>query len=103
MAPTPAAARCVGCHAPLGEGPGFRFQDLGGGVKCGACARRHVPMLQRSLVIALVVGTVLTMVNQGDALLRGEWGRALLWKLPLTYFVPFVVATWSALANTRVR
>jgi hypothetical protein len=27
----------------------------------------------------------------------------LLWKIPLTYLVPFLVATWGALVNSRVR
>lgn len=90
------------CRALLVNGRGFRFPGLGDDVKCAACALRHTPMLRRSIVIALVVGTVLTAINQGDALMRGEWG-ALVWKVPLTYFVPFAVATWSALMNSRVR
>jgi len=49
------------------------------------------------------VGTVLVAINQGDALLAGRWQAALAWKVPLTYLVPFVVATWGALVNTRVR
>jgi hypothetical protein len=60
-------------------------------------------MLHRSLLIALVVGTILLAINQGDVLLGGEWPRALFWKAPLTYLVPFVVATWGALVNGRVR
>jgi hypothetical protein len=58
-------------------------------------------MLRRSLLIALVIGTILIAINQGDLLLRGQWNDALLWKIPLTYAVPFVVATWSALINGR--
>jgi hypothetical protein len=54
-------------------------------------------------VIALIVGTVLLAINQGDALLAGRWDGALAWKAPLTYLVPFVVATWGALVNSRVR
>lgn len=63
----------------------------------------HRPMLRRSLLIALVVGTLLLAINQGDVLLRAEWPRALWWKAPLTYLVPFIVATWGALVNGRVR
>ncbi len=72
-------------------------------MKCARCAVRHRPMLRRSLLIALVVGTLLLAINQGDVLLRAEWPRALLWKVPLTYLVPFIVATWGALVNGRVR
>ncbi len=60
-------------------------------------------MLRRSLVIALIVGTILLAINQGDVLLRAEWPQALWWKVPLTYLVPFLVATWGALVNGRVR
>jgi len=60
-------------------------------------------MLRRSFLIALVVGTILLAINQGDVLLRSEWPAALFWKVPLTYVVPFVVATWGALVNGRVR
>jgi len=60
-------------------------------------------MLRRSSLIALVVGTILVAINQGDLLLRAQWNDALLWKVPLTYAVPFLVATWSALINGRTR
>jgi hypothetical protein len=60
-------------------------------------------MLLRSLLIALVVGTILTAINQGDLLLHGRWNGPLAWKVPLTYAVPFLVATWSALINGRTR
>ena len=63
----------------------------------------HRPMLRRSLGIAAVVGTLLVAINQGDVLLAGRWTPALAWKIPLTYFVPFVVATWGALLSSRVR
>ncbi len=58
-------------------------------------------MLRRSLGIAAAVGTVLVLINQGDVLLTGPRTAALLWKVPLTYAVPFLVATWSALLNSR--
>lgn len=51
---------------------------------------------QRALVVALVVGTVLNLINQGDAALSGcaiNWG-----KLVLTYAVPFAVSTHGALS-----
>jgi len=60
-------------------------------------------MRRRSLVIALLVGSVLVAINHGDALLSGRWPPALVWKIPLTYLVPFLVASWGALANSRLR
>ena len=59
-------------------------------------------MLRRSGVIALIVGTVLTAINQGDILLTGHWPPTLVWKLPMTYAVPFLVATLGALGTGKV-
>ena len=70
-------------------------------VKCLACALKHRPMLRRSIIAALVVGTVLTLLNQGDVLISGGWNASLYWKIPLTYCVPFMVATYGALSNSR--
>ena len=82
----------------------FQFQTRDGpALKCARCALRHRPMLRRSLLIALIVGTILLAINQGDVLLGAAWPRALWWKVLLTYLVPFVVATWGALVNGRVR
>ena len=58
-------------------------------------------MLRRSIVIALVVGTILTAINQGNVLLDGNFPSSLYWKIPLTYCVPFCVATAGALLNAR--
>ena len=52
-------------------------------------------------MVAVVVGTILTFLNQGDTLISGEWNNALYWKIPLTYCVPFLVATYGALAAAR--
>ena len=51
---------------------------------------------RRSLYVALIVGTVLNLINQGDALL----GMASInWlKLILTYCVPYVVCTYGAVS-----
>jgi hypothetical protein len=61
-------------------------------------------MLARSARVAVVVGTLLVLLNQGDALLGdGQLPAALVWKIPLTYVVPFCVATYGALGNARRR
>ena len=59
-------------------------------------------MLRRPGMITLIVGTILTAINQGDVLLAGHWPSALLWKLPMTYAVPFIVATLGALGTGKV-
>lgn len=70
-------------------------------VKCFACSLLHRPMLKRSAMAALFVGTVLTLLNQGDLLLAGQWNGSFYWKIPLTFCVPFIVATYGALTNNR--
>jgi hypothetical protein len=91
---------CAGCGQALGARAWFRLQASDGLIrKCLPCALRHPPILRRSVVIALVVGTILTAINQGDLLLGGHWAPALLWKIPLTYAIPFIVAMLGALSN----
>ncbi|PIW26492.1 MAG: hypothetical protein COW30_14810 [Rhodospirillales bacterium CG15_BIG_FIL_POST_REV_8_21_14_020_66_15] len=57
------------------------------------------PHLRRNVIVALVVGTALNAINQGDALLAGE-GIDIL-KACLTYCVPFFVATYGAYGSLR--
>jgi hypothetical protein len=51
---------------------------------------------QRSLWVALVVGTILNLINQGDSLLA--WQRLDLTKIALTYVVPYFVSTYGAVS-----
>ncbi len=57
------------------------------------------PTVRRSLIVALVVGTVLNLINQADGLLAGEvnWIKA-----GLTYCVPFLVATYGAYCGAQL-
>jgi hypothetical protein len=51
---------------------------------------------RRSACVALVVGTILNLINQGDVLLGAatvHW-----WKIALTYCVPYIVATYGAVS-----
>ena len=49
---------------------------------------------RRAATVALVVGTILNTINQGDALVTG---RPLDWlKLCLTFLVPYCVSTHGA-------
>ena len=95
---------CAACRRHERQGGGFRLETAHGpAIKCFACTVRHPPLVRHSTIVALIVGTVLLAINQGDALLAGRWDPALAWKAPLTYLVPFVVATWGALLNIRVK
>ena len=57
--------------------------------------------LRRTLTIALVVGTILTVINQADVILRGEASAATVVKTVLNYLVPFVVSNLGLLAGKR--
>ena len=46
--------------------------------------------------VALVVGTVLNFINQGDRLLSMRFDEVVWWKVGLTYLVPFCVSVYSA-------
>ena len=97
------AEPCARCGQAFGDRAEYQFPTPGGpSRKCLPCALRHAPMLRRSGVIALIVGTVLTAINQGDVLLAEHWPPALVWKLPMTYAVPFIVATLGALGAGKV-
>lgn len=63
-----------------------------------ACSRQ---IAINALKIALVVGTLLNLINQGDALLSGgaiAWGH-----VALNYLVPYLVASYSAAKNQLTR
>jgi len=96
------AQLCTNCSCTLRQGRTFAFRTpQGQAEKCLFCSLRHRPMLRRSFFTALVVGTILTLLNQGTIILAGSWQSSLYWKIPLTYCVPFLVATWGALTNSR--
>lgn len=55
--------------------------------------------LRRSLLVAVIVGTALNIINQGPEMLAGKW--PVIWKLVLTYVVPFLVASYGSYAALR--
>jgi hypothetical protein len=57
--------------------------------------------LRRTVKIALVVGTLLTLINQLDVIVKGN-ADTLTWvKAGLNYCVPFVVSNLGLLAGKR--
>jgi hypothetical protein len=60
----------------------------------GYCVSGGVP--RRSFAVALVVGTILNLINQGDALLSGA--PLDFTKIILTFAVPYCVATYGAVS-----
>jgi hypothetical protein len=55
--------------------------------------RRDV--VARGLKVGLIVGTILTAINHGDGILTGQIAPAAVWKIPLTYLVPYFVSTYA--------
>jgi len=51
---------------------------------------------RRSFIVALIVGTILNLINQGDALVTGL--PVDITKLLLTYLVPYCVSTYGAVS-----
>ena len=52
-------------------------------------------IVRRSLRVGLVVGTLLTVINQGDVLLSGAISAEVVAKILLTYCVPYAVSTYA--------
>ena len=54
------------------------------------------PSLSTMLKVALLIGTLLNLINQGDALFTGtpvNW-----WKFALTFAMPYAVSTYGAVS-----
>lgn len=63
------------------------------------CMRRE--HLRRTIRIALVVGTILTLINQADVIVRGD-ATTLTWvKAAGNFVVPFIVSNLGLLAGKR--
>ncbi|MDB4972717.1 MAG: hypothetical protein JWN48_1058 [Myxococcaceae bacterium] len=54
-------------------------------------------MVKLALRMSAVVGTLLNVINQGDGIMAGHVD---MWRLGLTYLVPYCVATYSATSVT---
>lgn len=57
--------------------------------------------LRRTLAIALVVGTILTAINQADVIAAGDATLVTWIKAAANYCVPFVVSNLGLLAGKR--
>jgi len=61
----------------------------------------EISNLKNTVTIALIVGTVLFIINQLDVVLRGEATWFVWFKVVLTYFVPFGVSNIGILTVTK--
>lgn len=52
--------------------------------------------LKKSLKIALLVGTILALINHAGAIFDWNFNTPIIFQIVLDYFVPFGVASYSA-------
>jgi hypothetical protein len=57
--------------------------------------------LRKTTRIALVVGTILTLINQADVVLSGEATARTAVKIALNYVTPLIVSNLGLLAGKR--
>ena len=50
----------------------------------------------RAVKVAAVVGPILTVINQGDVLLSGQYSPRVFFKILLTFLVPYIVSSFSS-------
>ena len=93
-------ATCELCSRPASYHFGSRGRSTN---RCLRHAVVYPPVVKRALRVALVVGTVLFVINQADIVLRGDLSTGVALKIGLTYLVPFSVSTYSALQINRLR
>ena len=78
-----------------GKGP-LRQRTVGG---IAFCFER--PNLRRTCTIALIVGCVLTLINQGDVLVEGRATAGTAVKIVLNFCVPFIVSNLGVITGSR--
>jgi hypothetical protein len=84
------ADRAVGAAAPTWKSLGEAFM---------VCRQRVV--LRRTVRIALLVGTILSIVNQGGVILGGDATVATWLRVLANYVIPFCVSNAGVLSATR--
>ena len=92
--------RCGVCDRPAG----YSFASAAGGrdARCLRHAIVYPRVRDRALRVALVVGVVLFAINQLDVVLRGDISPVVIVKSVLTFAVPYLVSTYSALQVNRL-
>ncbi|MEC7885124.1 MAG: nitrate/nitrite transporter NrtS [Chloroflexota bacterium] len=70
-------------------------------VRDNQCILTSSSLVKRSAKASVIVGTLLLALNQGDFIIAGDFYTAMLWKIPLTYLVPFCVSSWGSITNAK--
>jgi hypothetical protein len=62
---------------------------------------RRPAVFRRCVLIAVVVGSLLTAVNLGGSIVRGDVDVHVLLKIAANFCVPFIVSNLGAMASLR--
>jgi hypothetical protein len=57
--------------------------------------------VRRAVTVAMIVGPVLTLINQYDAIASGSFGAKFFFKMGLTFLVPYSVSSYSSVMALR--
>ncbi|HZA22312.1 MAG TPA: nitrate/nitrite transporter NrtS, partial [Dehalococcoidia bacterium] len=57
--------------------------------------------VRRAVIVAMIVGPVLTLINQYDAIASGSFGARFFFKMGLTFLVPYSVSSYSSVMALR--
>jgi hypothetical protein len=57
--------------------------------------------MRRTITVALVVGTLLTLINQGDRIAAGEVDLAVWMKILANYLIPWCVSSVGYISARR--
>lgn len=58
-------------------------------------------VVQTALKIAVIVGTILCLINHAPAMVSDKFGAGNLLQMMLTYLVPYCVSTYSSVKMIR--
>jgi hypothetical protein len=58
-------------------------------------------VVQRAIKMAVVVGSILTVINHWDSLLAGHFTANIWAQIGLTYLVPYCVSTFASVEAIR--
>jgi hypothetical protein len=96
------ASRCGVSRCDRAAAYRFVSGKLDADARCHWHALTYRPVCGRAIMVALIVGTILMVINQADVILGGHMTPLVAGKIALTYLVPFSVSTYSALAANRL-
>ena len=57
------------------------------------------PVMKRASWTALIVGTILILINHGNAIFKGEVDSTRVFQMCLTVIVPYIVSTVSSVST----